>query len=252
MLPVTAGNVAAQIQDLRRVRRETAIWRYCAAAIVAITVAWSIISLRNSTQALLVPGPAQDQFTSSLSFGLQQDVVPSLQNMAGQTLTELKPQVMTAFQHIQSRAPEVADASARELNTLQTDVTTRSEQALDATFTRELKSRESKTREMFPNATDAQIQTFIDNMTAIGAKHITSANDRLLAKHMDAMSGIVTDMTRIQDAEKANIQGDVAPWQFTMNVLDILHDDLKTLAPTTTAAPGPAMASASSAVKELK
>lgn len=256
MSPVTAGNVAAQIQDLRRVRREAAIWRYGALLIVVLTVAWTIISLRNSTKALLTPGPAQDQFASSLSTGLQQDVVPSLQSMAGQTLTEMKPQVMEAFQHVQARAPEVADASARELTTLQSDIASRSEQALDATFTQELKSRESRIREMFPNATDAQMQTFVDNMTAMGAQHITSANDRLLAKHMTAMSSIVTDMTRIQDAEKAHIQGDTAPWEFTMGVFDILHDDLKTLAPTSTttlaSAPGPktAIATASSAEKE--
>lgn len=247
MIPVPAGSVAMQIQDLRRVRREANIWRYGATFIVAATAIWSVVSLRNSTQALVVAGPAQDEFASTLGAGLQQDVVPSLQSMAGKTLTEMKPQVLAAFQHIQSRAPEVADVSARELNKLQSDVATHSEQVLDATFTAQLKSRESKIREMFPNATDAQMQTFLDNMTAMGAKHIASANDRLLAKHMDAMSGIVTDMTRIQLAEKASTQSDAAPWQATMGMLDILHDDLKTLAPPTVA--GTPTATASSAVK---
>ena len=38
-------------------------------------------------------------------------------------------------------------------------------------------------------------------MTAEGQKQIVSANDTLFSKHMDALNGIVSDLTTIQNTE---------------------------------------------------
>jgi len=135
-----------------------------------------------------------------------------------------------------------------ELNALQNNISTRSEQALNESFSAQLKEREPKIRAMFPNATEEKVQTLIDNMSSVGAERIANANERLFSKHLNAMNGIVASMTTIQDSENVTTKGDKPKWELAIATLDILREDLKSMAPADVQASS-TLGTASSAAK---
>jgi len=228
---VQTQDVAEQIRDLHRMRREAAFWRYGALAVITLTVIYSISSLRNSALALAEPGPAQTEFTTKLSDGLQRDVYPNVQRIAAQTLTEMRPQVMASFQKLNDRTPEVAQASLAQLNELQTNLPVRSEKVLDETFTNELQKRESKIKEMFPDVTEDKIKALVANMKAAGEKRLPNVADKIMGKHVDAVNGIMGDVVKIHEQEKVNGASEAATWEMTLAVMDLVRDDVRDLAP---------------------
>ncbi len=229
--PVQTQDVAAQIRVLNQMRREATWWRYGALAVMALTVAYSITSLRNSALALAQPGPIQSEFTTKLSSGLQRDVYPNVQRIAAQTVTEMRPQVTASFEKINNRAPEVAQASLAQLNELQQNLPARSEKILDETFSAELQKRESKIREMFPDVTDDKIKKLVTNMTEVGKKRMPHVADQIMGKHVAAVNGIMDDVLKIHAQEKVNGASDAATWEMTLAVIDLVRDDVLALAP---------------------
>ncbi len=100
---------------------------------------------------------------------------------------------------------------------------------LNATYGVMLKKHEAKIKTMFPEATDENVAALVTNMTAEGQKQIVSANDTLFSKHMEALNGIVADLTTIQNTEPVSPDEDKANWEMAMIVLDNFHDDLQGL-----------------------
>ena len=229
--PVQTGDVKQQIDALRSMRRESMIWRYGALLIVAGMVVYSILTLRNSALALVQPGPGQTAFTEKLTKDLQTDVVPNVQGIATRTLTEMRPEVTASFQKLNGRTPELAEAGMQQLNLLQTNLQKQSEDVLNKTFADELKKRESKIKEMFPDATEENIQTLVTNMTAAGEKRMPVIAASLMDKHLNAMEGISNDIEAIKSSEKVSSQSDVATWEMGLAVMDLVRDDLRELAP---------------------
>ena len=245
---IDAGQVDAQIRTVRNLRREASWWRNGAVAVIAISAVTSVLTLRNATMALAQPGPTQDQFTSELTAGLQRDVIPSIQTMAGQTLTEMRPQIMAAFEKAGKRTPEVMNKSQQELATLQREVASDSEKTLDSTFTKELQEREPKIKQMFPNATDDKIQGLVANMTTIGTDRLAEANTLLFSKHLTDMTDIVTDMTKIQDAEKIDTTSNKPTWDIATTVLEEVEKNVQGVGPAVSASEKAAVAT-SDAIK---
>jgi hypothetical protein len=233
MNAVTTGAVDAQVRELKRLRTESAWWRWGALAVVALFVGGDLYALRNSVTNLTQPGPGQTEYANALQEGIQKDIVPQVQDIAGRTLAEMRPQVMASLQKASQRTPELANASLGQLQTLQQNVASRSEQALDATFTKEFAKREGKIKEMFPDATEQQLQTFTQNMTQMGTARLASANDRLFSRHLSAMNGIVSDMDKIAATEKVTKTGDIPTWEVALTTLDLVRDNLKQVAPQT-------------------
>lgn len=229
--PVQTGDVAQQVDALRAMRRESAIWRYASLGIIALMVIYSIATLRSSAMGLAQPGPTQTEFTTLLTTGLQKDVIPNVQQIATQTLTEMRPEVIASFQKLNNRTPELAEASVGQLNLLQTNLQTRSEKVLDETFSAEFKKREGKIKEMFPDVTEDKIKTLVDNMTALGEKHIPSVVEQMTSKHLKAVDSISVDIQTIKAQEKISPNEDVATWEMALSILDLVRDDLRELAP---------------------
>ena len=229
--PVQTGDVAQQVDALRAMRREAAIWRYAAFAIVALMVIYSIFTLRASALGLINPGPTQTEFTTQLSEGLQKDVVPNVQEIATRTLTEMRPQVEQSFTKLNDRSPELAQASMNELTALQTNLQSKSEEVFNKTFSEELTKREGKIKEMFPDATEDKIKALVENMTTVGEKHIPAVADSLMSKHLEAMDGIATNIQTIKAQEKVSPSENVANWEMALTVMDLVRDDLRELAP---------------------
>ncbi|MES2460452.1 MAG: hypothetical protein V4671_07700 [Armatimonadota bacterium] len=228
---VQTQDVAQQIRQLRQMRREATWWRLGSLAVIALTVVYSIATLRSSALALVQPGPGQTEFTNKLTAGLQQDVFPNVQQIATQTLTEMRPEVMTAFEKLNERTPEVAQASLEQMELLQQNLPARSEKILDETFSAEMKKREGTIKEMFPDVTEEKMQTLVTNLTQAGQKRMPQIADRLIGKHVSAVHGIVGNITTIHDQEKVNAGSEAATWEMTLAVVDLVRDDLREMAP---------------------
>lgn len=229
--PVRSQDVAQQIRLLKQMRREATLWRYGSLAIIALTVIYSISSLRNSALALVQPGPGQTEFTTKLTADLQADVLPNVQQIATQTLTEMRPEVMTSFEKLNDRTPELAQASLEQFDLLQKNLPARSEEVLNETFSTEIKKREGKIREMFPDVTDENIQTLVTNLTETGKKRMPNVADQLVGKHIDAVNGIMNQIVTIQAQENVDSETSAANWEMALAVVDLVRDDLRELAP---------------------
>lgn len=229
--PIQTQDVAQQIRLLKQMRRESALWRYGSLAVITLTVIYSVATLRNSAYALIQPGPGQTEFTTKLTEGLQKDVFPNVQQIATQTLTEIRPEVIASFNKLNDRSPEVAQASLEQLNLLQENLPSRSEKILQDTFATELTKREDKIKGMFPDVTEDKMKVLVANLSGAAQKRMPTIADNLIGKHVSAVNGIVTDIATIHDTEKVPAGSETANWEMTLAVVDLLRDDLRDMAP---------------------
>lgn len=198
---MTGDEVKKKISELEALRSQARLWRIGATCAIVLIVVLCVGSLVNSVHNLFRPGPAQDEFSSTLTTDLKRDVLPNVQTLATQAITDSKPEVETAFSKLNGRVPELTSASLKQLELLQHNLPERGDKVLNATYGVMLKKHEAKIKTMFPEATDENVAALVTNMTAEGQKQIVSANDTLFSKHMEALNGIVADLTTIQNTE---------------------------------------------------
>jgi hypothetical protein len=226
---MTSEEIQQKINELESVRSETRLWRWGASIAITIGVVWCVWSLGSSVRNLFVPGPVQDQFGSTLAAGLKRDVLPDVQSIATQALTESKPQIEVSFAQLNGKVPELTSTTMKQFDLLQTNIPQIGDKVLSASYGTMLTAKEAKLKEMFPEATDANISALVTNMTAEGTQQILASNKTLFSKHMAAMNGIETDLTKIQATEVVSPDQDKANWEMALLVVDGFHDDLSSL-----------------------
>ena len=233
---MTNDEVRSKIQELDKLRKETRNWRLgTTLAVVIITVAGTG-TLLNSVHELFRPGPTQNQFTAALTADMRKDVLPPVEDLARQSLTESKPQIQDAFTKLNTRVPELTSASLAEFSKLQQDLPQQGDKTLDATYGQMLKSREAKLTAMFPDVQESNVSTLVDTMTAEGEQQIADANDKLFAKHIAAMNGIESDITKIQNSEAVTPDQDQANWEMALLVVNNFQSDLQGMQATNASA----------------
>lgn len=236
--------VEQQIGQLDRIRREARLWRIGGAIAILAIMGVSLGSIWNAVRGLTVAGPRQEEFTSELSASLQKDVVPSVQKIAAQTLSETRPQVEQEFNKIGGRMPELTQASLKEFETLQTNLSERGGKAVEETLVPMLEKKEDKIRQMFPEATEENVKALVTNLSDEAKTRAVSLNDGLFSKHMNAINGIVTNMETIRTSEKVEPGTEQTNWELGLAVFDVVRDDLRALEPkkagTTTEPAAPA------------
>jgi hypothetical protein len=235
---MTSGTAQSQIEELEKLRSQTRWWRLGATIASLAVVVVSAVTIHGSFKALLTQGPTQDKFISQLNEGLQADIVPMLHEMAGTALTELKPEVNNAFQKVNTRVPEVTQATMKELETFQKNMPDRAQKCLDASFDKVLKSKEQSIKTMFPEATDEQVQALITNLSASAKNEVGVANQQLFAKHQAELQTIIANMRAIQKAEASHIKNVDPTWDMGLLVLDVFRADLEELRPDKAAVAG--------------
>ncbi len=224
--------IEARISELARVRRETAWWRIGGMVASLIIVGVSLSLLASSVRALAQKGAPQDLYISELQQGLNKDFVPRLQEVASRTITEMQPLVQAEFQNLNTRVPELTEASLKEVEILQTSIPKRSEKVLDETFGAALRSQEPKIREMFPSVKEEQVTALMTSLGEMATVRGSKVADELLLPHTNRMRSIVNGLQKITSTEKP-IAGDAADWQMGLLVLDLLREDLRDLEPKT-------------------
>lgn len=233
-----ASTVQAEIRQLESYRQQATWWRIGAFVLLVVIVGGSLASLNSAVHGLTDKGPAQDQFVSHFSEGMRTQVMPNIQTLASQTLTEIQPQIRDEFTKLNARVPEITDATVKELQTLQTELPQASEKTLDDSFRNLLTSREAKIRSMYPDVTEEQVKGLVDNLQKSGEEEIKNANNELFAPHQAALSGIMDHMNTIRDSEASSTAGQNPDWEMGLSIFEVLRDDLKELKPADTKAAG--------------
>ncbi|MEZ0326224.1 MAG: hypothetical protein ACAH95_09980 [Fimbriimonas sp.] len=218
-------------------RQEAAWWRIGGFVATLIIVGVCLSLLATSVRDLAQAGPPQDLFVSELQQGLNKDFVPRLQQVASRTITEMQPVVQAEFQQLNTRVPELTEASLKEVETLQKNIPDRSEKVLDETFGAALKAQEPKIREMFPSVKEEQVTALLTSLGTIATTRGSRLSEELLRPHTNRMHSIVTGLHKIAATEPAAPAGEVADWHMGLLVLDLLREDLKDLAPKAPAKP---------------
>ena len=216
-----------EIRTLESLRKQAFWWRTGATLVTVFVVAGCLMGLNSSVRGLAQSGPRQDEFVGYVSEGMRKDVVPSLQTLASETLTEIQPQLRAEFEHINTRVPELTAAVTKELTVLQNELPKASEKTLDSAFSNLLKSREAKIRKMYPDVTEAQVQTLMTNLRTTGEKEIREANEELFAPHQTALSKTLDHLRKIAAEEAGNTKGQNPSWEMGIAVLDVVRADLK-------------------------
>jgi hypothetical protein len=241
---MNATEIEGRIRELDRLRSQARLWRVGSTVAIAAIAITCVSLIWGSVQGLLAAGPRQEAFVSDLSGGLQRDVVPRLQDIAGRTLAETRPLVEAEFAKLNGRMPELTQASLKEMETLQNDLPGRAQKVAEATLVPVLRKQEAKVRAAFPEATDENVRALLDNLTAEATERSVAMNDALLGKHLSALNGIVSDMERIRLSEPRVAAADPAEeerrnWEMGLAVFDVVRGDLKEMEPQRTAAAMP-------------
>lgn len=220
-----------KIEQLQKLKTQLKIWRYGAVAAGVFVVLACIDTIHSSVEGLTQKGPRQEKFVSNLAEGLQRDIVPMLEQMAGQTLSEVRPEVEAAFRTVNNRVPELANATLSELEMLQTNLPKRGEQVLTTTFGDMLVKKEDKLNEMFPEATEEQISRLLSNLAESSTMQAAFANQELFEKHQNALTRIHANLESISAAEEHKIANVDPNWEMGLLVMDIFRADLERMRP---------------------
>lgn len=225
------GQIETDIRNLERTRREMRWWR-AGGALTSLTIVLVCLSmLSSSVRDLTQQGAPQDRYVANLQERLNKDVVPRLQEVASRTITEMQPVVQTEFTRLNTRVPELTQASLKQIDILQKSIPERGEKVLDETLGKALQAQEPKLREMFPTVTDEQVKSLMASLTAMATERGSRLADELLLPHTHRMHSIVEGLRKIQGTEPAPASGEVADWQTGLLILDLVREDLKTLEP---------------------
>lgn len=223
--------VQKQIEELEKLRTQMRWWKLGATFASLAVVAISALTIKSSFQGLLVQGPKQDKFVASLNEGLKNDVIPMVQSMAGSTFSQLQPQVQKSFEKLNERVPEITEATLQELEKLQTSLPDRAEKILNETFGAMLQAKEQKIKQMFPEATEQQVEKLIMNLAEQGKEQVKLANEELFAQHQKELFDIIGYMNKIKESEAPNIKGVDPTWEMGLLVLDVFRSELEELRP---------------------
>lgn len=227
---MTTQDVRKDIARLEAVRRQTQFWRIgISVALLAITLG-SLAIIRNSVNGLLQPGPTQDQFSAKLTSNLQHDVVPQVQQLATRTLTEMRPEVQTAFTKLNGRVPDISQAAMKEFDTLQKNVPASGQKALEKTFGALMTRKEGEFKKQFPDASDDKIKAMTKNISDEAAEQIVRSRDTMFSKHLSSLNSIIGHMRDIQDSEKVTPGDQAADWDLVVAALDMARSDASNLA----------------------
>lgn len=218
----------ARIRELERVRRKITLWRSGSAAVIALTMVGCIWLLWSDARALIDQGPKQQIFVDTLQARMNENVFPRLQEVASRQLTEMQPIVQKEFMALNSRVPDVTQASLKQLDELQKSLPERGSKVLDDTFETAFRAKEPEIKKMFPDATEEQVKTLFTNLGNVVSVRSGHLAGELLQPHVSEMQKIHQNLQAI--AESKDWQGaSTNDWEMGLAVLDVVRDDLKDL-----------------------
>src|SRR5438067_12532901 len=95
-----------QIRTVESLRSQKRRWQLCVTVALVVILVTSLLTLRSAVYGLAYDGPTKTEFVNDLSARLQQNVVPSVQQMGLQAIQEINFQ--EEAQKLNRRTPEIA------------------------------------------------------------------------------------------------------------------------------------------------
>ena len=220
-----SGMEVKKIDELKGLKNQLRWWRY-GLFFTALFVVWVAIStVKTAAANLIEKGPAQEKFVAELTEGMKNDVAPMVESMARDTIREVQPEIKAAFDDVNNQLPHLAQASLAELDKLQENLPKRGEVVLERTFAQMLVQKEDQLHEMFPEATDEQIERLLTNLTESSGEEASSAAVELFGSHFEVLQNIHANLEIISDKEAKYLVGVDPNWEMGLAVLDLFRDE---------------------------
>lgn len=223
-----ASTELARIHELETWRHKTQLVRWTVLVVTLAVVVWSVLVLKNSADDLVTKGQAQDEYVAALKTNLDHAVIPRLQSEASETISEIQPEITTAVQKLGPRVPDVTAVARQQLGILQTDLPQRGEKVLDKSLNSVINSQEQSIRQMYPDVTDAQMRTLVQNLTGEAHAQLVAANNELFAPHQQHLRSILANLRTIEKEEAPHVNKIPPSWDMAILLLDIIRNDIKT------------------------
>jgi hypothetical protein len=219
------------IQELEKTRVQTRRFRLLTIIAVLVIVISGVSAIIESVYSLTLAGPRQEAFISNLSVDLKDNLLPTVQKIAGRSVEALKPAVEMQLKEINGRAPEVADVALRELDEMGSELTVQAGKVLDQTVTGTLKKREGKLRQMYPDVYDKQIDTLLNNLALEAQDQLAQSGENIFSPHLNSIQSILTNLDKIQRTEPVAASQNLDSWQVAFMFMDVFVHEFKDLGP---------------------
>jgi predicted PurR-regulated permease PerM len=219
------------IQELEKIRIQSRRFRLLTIIALLVIVIAGVSAIIESAYSLTLAGPRQEAFINDLSANLKDNLLPTVQKIAGRSVDALKPAVERELKDINGRAPEVADVALRELNEMGGELTVQAGKTLDQTITGTLQRRQGRLRQMFPDIYDKQIDILLNNLTLEAQDQFAQSGENIFNPHMNSIQSILTNLDKIQKTEPVTASNNVDSWQVAYMFMDVFVHEFKDLTP---------------------
>jgi predicted PurR-regulated permease PerM len=222
------------IQELEKLRRQTRRFRLLTFIALLVIVISGVSAIIESVYSLTLAGPRQEEFVRNLSADLKDNLLPTVQKIAGRSVEALKPAVEKELKEINGRAPEVADVALRELDAMGGELTVQAGKVLDQTVSGTLQKRQGKLRQMYPDVYDKQIDTLLNNLALEAQDQLAQSGENIFNPHLNSIQSILTNLDKIQQSEPTNASRNIDSWQVAFMFMDVFVHEFKGLTPSET------------------
>jgi hypothetical protein len=233
-------SVQSQIEAVHALHRQTRIWRYCLYVAFVLVILINLLVLRASVYGLARQGDRQDQFAKDFSTRLQEQVLPLVQDVGKEALSGID--FNSEIDKLNTRAPEVANASLKEMRGIGADNLASGKQILSEQFDAALKGREAMLKKQFPDASEAEIADFLTNFTAETQAQLSEYVDMLFLPHLDATNSMLADLKTIEASVSPAEKTGMPTWEMVFLLSDIMRAELTGTSPDAPADTPPAEA----------
>jgi len=220
-------DIQSEIIELRAIRRQVVYWRvglvclFLAIIFTCVSIFWSAI--RN----LANDGEGRDLFVQTLTYKLKNEVTPQVKEVGEETLRRLD--FKGKIQYLNSRAPDVANASMTELRQLASDIPVRGQQVITNVFNQTIQARKNTLTKEFPDIKEEEITSFLADFTEETQTQVTNVTNSLFTPHINAMNGITNDLIAIQQVEGRAASADMPTVEMAVLIMDILRADMASM-----------------------
>lgn len=245
-----SGKEQQKIQELKNLKTQLRWWKSGLFVAGVFVVVVSVSTINNAFRGLVEQGPTQDKYIKTMSASLKEEIVPLVEDMAKQTISEVQPQINKSIDKANKRLPELAQASLAELDKLEESLPKRGEAVLKKSFGEMLVKKESELQAMFPEATPEQIDRLLVNLAESSGDQAQDAAYSLFGKHYESLQTIHVNLEAIANAERASLVGVDPNWEMGLLVVDLFREELQSSRPD--GANGGMMASATDTISAAK
>ncbi|MSU27502.1 MAG: hypothetical protein EXS27_06255 [Pedosphaera sp.] len=223
------AEVSAQVQELESLRSRLRLWRTAIPLVTVSVVAFGVFTIYDAARDLVVEGPPREEFVAAFTDGFKREVQPTVEKVAQQTFTETKRAVERELARLNDRTPEMVGALKKEVELLVNNIPLRGEKVLQASFGTMLKKREAAIRKMYPEATEQRVATLVLGLIDLSQQRLDHVTHQLFSPHLEALSGIMEDVSHIQRTEVVTAKEDLASGDMALLLFDLMRDEFAAL-----------------------